>query len=472
MRLQNRIYLTALLFVFFLSITSVNPFTQTEDNRVQPNIIIYLADDQDQLDYGVYGNPNVVTTNADRLASEGMKFLNFYSSQAICAPSRSQIFTGMYPVKNGCMANHIGVKPNIQSIATLLKESDYEVVLAGKSHVKPNNVFDWTYYFPKVNNRYLPLEKVDEYLQNAKKPFCLILASDFPHGPYPKNTKYSKSDIYKLPYDPNYIGNHKPGYYQNIEDDNDQLGAVLKMVDKHNLNENSLFIYASDHGLSGKWSLQEQGLKVPFIARWPSKIKANSTSETMLSLVDVLPTILEITDTKIPDDIDGRSFYQTLQGSKEKVNDYLFGVSTRQNIRGCKIFPSRSVRNSRYKLIVNYNSIEVYKSNLGDNEVVNAFIESSAKSFPDVPYYELYDLMNDPYQQENLAKNKNYSKQKKQLLKVLSKWMNDQNDFIVNNPATLIKPTLHPLDKNSNWNTVPEKLVGKLKEEDYARLHY
>ena len=149
------------------------------------------------------------------------------------------------------------------------------------------------------------------------------------------------------------------------------------MVDKHNLNKNSLFIYASDHGLSGKWSLQEQGLKVPFIARWPSKIKANSTSETMLSLVDVLPTILEITDTKIPDDIDGRSFYQTLQGSKEKVNDYLFGVSTRQNIRGCKIFPSRSVRNSRYKLIINYNSIEVYKSNLGDNEVVNAFIELS-----------------------------------------------------------------------------------------------
>ena len=50
--------------------------------------------------------------------------------------------------------------------------------------------------------------------------------------------------------------------------------------------------------------------------------------------------------------------------------------------------------------------------------------------------------------------------------------MNDQNDFILNNPATLIKPTLHPLDKNSKWNTVPEKLVGKLKEEDYARLHY
>ena len=99
------------------------------------NIIFYLSDDQDLLDYGVYGNPKVETSNVDLLATQGIKFTNFYTAQAICAPSRSQIFTGMYPVKNGCMENHIGVKPNIKSITSLLKESGYEVVLAGKSHV-------------------------------------------------------------------------------------------------------------------------------------------------------------------------------------------------------------------------------------------------------------------------------------------------------------------------------------------------
>ena len=88
-----------LLSVIFLGITSVTSWIQLDNNEDQPNIIIYLADDQDQLDYGVYGNPKVVTTNVDKLATEGMKFLNFYSSQAICAPSRSQVFTGMYPVK-------------------------------------------------------------------------------------------------------------------------------------------------------------------------------------------------------------------------------------------------------------------------------------------------------------------------------------------------------------------------------------
>ena len=116
-------------------------------NPEKPNIIFYLADDQDKLDYGSYGNPNVETSNVDLLVEQGIKFENFYTGQAICAPSRSQIFTGMYPVKNGCLANHIGVKPNIKSIASLLKESGYEVVLAGKSHVKPNKVFNWTHYF-------------------------------------------------------------------------------------------------------------------------------------------------------------------------------------------------------------------------------------------------------------------------------------------------------------------------------------
>ena len=85
-----------------------------------------------------------------------------------------------------------------------------------KRQVKPNKVFDWTHYFPKANNRYLPLEKIDDYLKNVNKPFCLIIASDYPHGPFPKTGNYSKADIFKLPYDPNYVGNHKPGYYQNL----------------------------------------------------------------------------------------------------------------------------------------------------------------------------------------------------------------------------------------------------------------
>ena len=458
-------------YILLISLLYFNPFYAQQESKT-PNIVFYLSDDQDLLDYGVYGNPNVQTSNADLLASQGMKFSNFYTGQAICAPSRSQIFTGMYPVKNGCMANHIGVKPDIKSITSLLKESGYEVVLAGKSHVKPNKVFDWTHYFPKINNRYLPLEQIDDYLKNVNNPFCLIIASDYPHGPYPQTSNYSKADIFKLPYDPSYIGNHKPGYYQNIQDDNDQLGQVLNMVDNYGLKENTMFIYASDHGLSGKWSLKEQGLRVPFIVRWPGKIKPNTTSETLLTLVDVLPTILEVSNTEIPSEIDGKSFLETLNGSKMKIHDYVFGVSTRQNIRECKIFPSRMIRGNRYKLIRNFNSVEVVNSNLGDNPVINEFAKIGAESFPNVPYEELYDLEKDPYQKVNLIDNPKYKKIRNRLSVALENWMKSQEDFLLDNPISVLKPTLHPLDKNSKWNNVPDYLIGKLNDDDYVKLHY
>ena len=458
-------------YILLIFLLSFNSFYSQQESKT-PNIVFYLSDDQDLLDYGVYGNPNVQTSNADLLASEGMKFSNFYTGQAICAPSRSQIFTGMYPVKNGCMANHIGVKPDIKSITSLLKESGYEVVLAGKSHVKPNKVFDWTHYFPKVNNRHLPLEQIDDYLKNVNKPFCLIIASDYPHGPYPQTSNYSKADIFKLPYDPSYIGNHKPGYYQNIQDDNDQLGQVLNMVDNYGLRENTMFIYASDHGLSGKWSLKEQGLRVPFIIRWPGKIKPNTTSETLLTLVDVLPTMLEVSNTEIPSEIDGKSFLETLNGSKMKIHDYIFGVSTRQNIRECKIFPSRMIRGNRYKLIRNFNSVEVVDSNLGDNPVINEFAKIGAESFPNVPYEELYDLEKDPFQKVNLINNPKYKKIRNRLSVALENWMKSQEDFLLDNPISVLKPTLHPLDKNSKWNNVSDDLIGKLDEDDYVKLHY
>ena len=458
-------------YILLISLLYFNPFYAQQESKT-PNIVFYLSDDQDLLDYGVYGNPNVQTSNADLLASQGMKFSNFYTGQAICAPSRSQIFTGMYPVKNGCMANHIGVKPDIKSITSLLKQSGYEVVLAGKSHVKPNKVFDWTHYFPKINNRYLPLEQIDDYLKNVNNPFCLIIASDYPHGPYPQTSNYSKADIFKLPYDPSYIGNHKPGYYQNIQDDNDQLGQVLNMVDNYGLKENTMFIYASDHGLSGKWSLKEQGLRVPFIVRWPGKIKPNTTSETLLTLVDVLPTILEVSNTEIPSEIDGKSFLETLNGSKMKIHDYVFGVSTRQNIRECKIFPSRMIRGNRYKLIRNFNSVEVVNSNLGDNPVINEFAKIGAESFPNVPYEELYDLEKDPYQKVNLIDNPKYKKTRNRLSVALENWMKSQEDFLLDNPISVLKPTLHPLDKNSKWNNVPDDLIGKLNDDDFVKLHY
>ena len=436
----------------------------------KPNFIFYLSDDQDQLDYSIYGNDLVESSAVEELASKGMVFNNFYTAQAICSPSRSQLLTGMYPVKNGCYANHIPVKSNISSITKYLKQAGYDVYLAGKSHVKPNSVFNWSHYFPLKDKRYFQLNKIKDFITNAKKPYCIFIASTFPHGPFINDQNYTKKDVLMQPYE-DYIPNFKPSYYSNIKKDNDQLQQILNIVDSVD-NENIMFFYASDHGISGKWGVYEKGLRAPLVIRWPKNIKEGTRYDGLLSFVDIMPTILDIAGAEIPKDIDGKSFADVFINNNTQINKYVYGVGTKQNVRDAKIFPSRSIRDEKFKYIINFNSIEVYENNFTDNEILNQFIEIGAKAFPNTPYEELYDLSNDPYEKNNIANSKEFFSIKRKLNDELRKWMKDQNDFVDDGKIAIIKPTLHPLDKESKWTKVPEKLIGKIKDNNYIKSHY
>ena len=84
----------------------------------------------------------------------------------------------------------------------------------------------------------------------------------------------------------------------------------------------------------------------------------------------------------------------------------------------------------------------------------------------------MYDLEKDPYQKVNLIKDNKYKKIRNRLSIALENWMKTQEDFLLEDPISILKPTLHPLDKNSKWNRVPQNLSGKLKNEDYIKLHY
>ena len=436
----------------------------------KPNFIFYLSDDQDQLDYSIYGNDLVESSAVEELASKGMVFNNFYTAQAICSPSRSQLLTGMYPVKNGCYANHIPVKSNISSITKYLKQAGYDVYLAGKSHVKPSSVFNWSHYFPLKDKRYFQLNKIKDFITNAKKPYCIFIASTFPHGPFINDQNYTKKDVLMQPYE-DYIPNFKPSYYSNIKKDNDQLQQVLNIVDSVD-NENIMFFYASDHGISGKWGVYEKGLRAPLVIRWPKNIKEGTRYDGLLSFVDIMPTILDIAGAEIPKDIDGKSFADVFLNNNTQINKYVYGVGTKQNVRDAKIFPSRSIRDEKFKYIINFNSIEVYENNFTDNDILNQFIEIGAKAFPNTPYEELYDLSNDPYEKNNIANSKEFFSIKRKLNDELRKWMKDQNDFVDDGKIAIIKPTLHPLDKESKWTKVPEKLIGKIKDNNYIKSHY
>jgi uncharacterized sulfatase len=372
------------------------------------------------------------------------------------------------------MANHLPVK-KVKDINDYFSDLGYEVILAGKGHIKPFSVFNWTHFYHTVENRLLPIKKVRKYIQNATKPFCIIFASDLPHGPYPKQNNYTNK---LLDYDPSArnskqnVSITKSGYYQNIEDDNAQLGRVLRMLKSEDVLDKALFMYMSDHGLKGKWSVRETGIKIPMVVRWPGKVAPQTQSDRLVTIADVLPTLIDTAGGEYIDEVDGRSFLSLLLGDDIQIRDYVYAISTRQNIQKCEIFPSRSVRGMRYKYIRNFNAMEVMEKNLGDNPAVNAFIKHGAQAHKHVPFEELYDLKKDPYEHRNLANNTKYNDIKQQLAKELLRWMTEQGDFLITHTMPLIKPTLHPLDRTSKWNKPDKKLLGTLKDEDYMEVHY
>jgi uncharacterized sulfatase len=371
------------------------------------------------------------------------------------------------------MANHLPVK-NVKEINNFLQPLGYEVVLAGKGHIYPSKKFKWSQFFGKEKSRQIPLDKVEKYIENADKPYCIIFSSDYPHGPYPQETPYLDMD---LSYDPTTAegkgqnSTFKAGYYQNIKDNNIQLEKTITMLSSLNVLDNGVFFYFSDHGLKGKWSVKETGLKIPLIVRWPKIIKKGIASNQIVSVIDILPTIIDIAGGK-SNGLDGKSFLSILRGKEKPIKDYVYGVATRQNIQKCYVFPSRSVRDKKFKYIKNFNSSEVVQNNLGDNQEVNKFIIRGSNAFKETPYEELYDLENDPYEHNNIALIDSYQKIKEKLEVKLHDWMVEQGDFLITHKMPLIKPTFHPLDRISKFNKIDSSFESTLESKDYISVHY
>ena len=465
---------------------AVTKANTAETKTDRPNLIFYLADDQDVYDYGCYGNEKVNTSAVDRLAKEGMLFTNAFTAQAICAPSRSQLFTGNYPLKNGCFANHSATRPTIESVTSRMKKLGYEVVLAGKSHVKPASVYDWDREWAPVPKKdvpraYIPLDSMAHYFKTTKKPFCMFITSKYPHGKYFDVKNAKAADIKFFPFnekkktDKAFV-KKKAGYYRSIEEDNTQIEKVLELVDSY-LDDNTLFIYSADHGVSGKFTVKDIGLKVPFVARWPKVIKAGTTSNQLVHYTDVLPTFMNIAGSKSTDDMDGKSFLPLLEGKDAQVNTYVYGVRTNQNILNSEVFPSRMIRNTRYKYIRNFNSIEVLDKNLTGKPNVDYFIKRGATKFKNEPLEVLYDLQNDPFEQKNLANDPKLQGIKATLKKDLFAWMKAQGDFLDDTIGHMPLITAKgkkgfKLDQDTPRRKIPDAIKNTLNEDDYTIIKH
>ncbi len=410
----------------------------------KPNFVFVIADDCTFRDLGCYGG-QAHTPNIDKLATEGMRFTQCFQSAPMCSPTRHNIYTGQYPVHSGAYPNHAFAKDGTKSVVHYLEPLGYRVALSGKRHINPPEVFPFEYIGAGNNPDF---DLVDKFISDCKEndtPFCLFACSNEPHSPWNKGdaSRYDADTLELPPYfvDTQATRENMTRYLAEITYYDGQVGACLALLDKHGLADNTLVIVVSEQGSSfpfGKWTCYDTGLQSAFIARWPGKIKAGAINNALIEYVDVLPTYVALAGGEPANALDGRDLAPVLFDGKQEHKKYVYGeMTTRGIINGPDHYGIRSIRSRQYKYVWNFTPEVNFRNAAVRNEV---FVSWEAKAATDAdaadkvkrylqrPGEELYDVIKDPYEWNNLADDAQYANVKQELRRELLSWMQAMGD--------------------------------------------
>jgi len=463
-----------LLLLIFLHFIFSAGAQQQKSLKNQPyNIILFIADDLGVNDIGPYGNKIVRTPNLNAFAKQSLLFTRAFATSPTCTPSRSSIYTGLMPIRHGAHGNHGGVSEGTKSIVQYLQPHDYHVAIAGKLHVGPEEIFS----FERVSksnviepghekqpglNYDLDLEPVDKWLsqQQKNKPFILIVADHSPHVIWPEKPTYNSKDI-DIPVkhiDTKETRISRARYYTDVTKMDDNIGKLLNSIEKNGLSKNTIVIFIADQGPQwpfAKWSLYDDGIKTPMIIRWPGTVKAGTKTDAMVSLVDLLPTIIEAAGGNAPQEIDGQSFLSVIRGIKNKHREYVFATHTGDRLMNRA--PQRMLRTNKYKYILNLAPEILYITHMDkakdhdggreywDSWRKKSFYNEHAASvlwkYHNRPQEELYDMEADPNELQNIIGDSKFKKLLEGYRKTLADWRKQQNDTLTG-PEEIKEETL------------------------------
>ena len=430
-----------------LVIISHVAFSSDLNKSNQPNIVFILADDCSYWDIGAYGSKDAITPNIDQLAEDGMKFTKCYQSAPMCSPTRHNLYTGLYPVKTGAYPNHTMVQEGTQSVVQYLQPLGYRVALAGKRHIQPESIFSFEYL--TKGNEVDAYPKIDAFVKDAKskeQPFCLFFCSKEPHTPWDKgDAGLFPPDQLALP--PFFVDTEETRenfsrYLAEINYLDWQVGQILDIIEKNGIKENTLVIFASEQGNSfpfAKWTCYDVGVRSAFIARWPGKIKPGSVTNALIEYTDVLPTFIEVAGGTPSEILDGKSFLNVLKGDENIHKEFAYSLQTTRGINnGSEHYGIRSVVSDRYRYILNLTPEVPFKNNITEKETwwngwkeaaeTDEFAASIVKKYQYRPATELYDVVADPYNQNNLAGDPQYKETVEKLHAKLLSWMQSCGD--------------------------------------------
>ncbi|RKU24172.1 sulfatase [Candidatus Poribacteria bacterium] len=442
----------------------------------KPNLIFVFGDQHRQCDVGCAGNPQVQTPAMDQLAQEGIFFPNTFTNVPICVPARGCLMTGKYPLSHKAVSNDLPLPLTETGIAEVFKADGYATGYIGKWHlggmprtkiITPemrfgfdhwigwnchHNYFNAPYHDSDGNQMqiegYEPDFQTDQAIQYCRdhvhEPFCLYMSWGPPHNPYehvPEHYKamYPPEEIQLRPNAVDTPATRKDlsGYYAHITALDENLGRLMAALDELGIADDTILVYTSDHGdmLGSHGHVRkerpwEESARIPFMIRWPRRIPAGVTRDTLLGLVDFMPSMLSLCDLPIPDSVEGIDLSEAMLGNTiDEPASVLLGVP----LHGGEGFNFgirewRGIRTHRY---------------------------TYARHFDETGWM-LYDNDNDPYQLNNRIDNPDSQDLRAELETELQEWLTRTND-----PFLPGLEHIRQLGLSELWNISEQGLGGK-----------
>jgi arylsulfatase A-like enzyme len=372
---------------------------ETQPRR--PNIVFVFADQLRSQSVGCYGAATPATPNIDRLAAEGVRFTHAISTYPICSPYRAMLMTGLFPMRNGMVANDLPLRPGVPSFAQALRAAGYHTGYIGKWHIDGHGreayipperrlgfqhwqVLECThaynkskYYdgnsdrpqFWKGYDAVAQTRAAQDYIREraGAGPFALFLSWGPPHDPYIAPEKYMKrfeadqialrpnvaehavaDEMFRNPrnrlpekYAPlrkrlhNWVNSDESirralaGYYAATECLDDLIGDLRRTLEERGILDETIFVFTSDHGdqlgshrTYGKDVPFEESISVPFIVRYPEKIRPKTVSDALLAPIDIMPTVLGLAGAPCPK-VDGADLSAAASGRGDSGREAL-----------------------------------------------------------------------------------------------------------------------------------------------------
>ncbi len=421
----------------------------------KPNFLLIVADDCTYNDLPLYGGANAKTPHIDELASKGLVFNQAYLAEAMCQPCRAELYTGLYPMSNGCAWNHSASRPDVKSLPHLLRPLGYRVGLAGKGHVKPAAAFpfDEVAGFDKSCVRdpteAHTLTGISEYMKKADSPFCLIVALVEPHVPWVMGdaSKYPPKRI-KLP--PNIADTpasreHFSNYLAEVTYMDSQVGDIMGALAESGKEDETLVLFTTEQGSQFpgcKWTNWNTGLHTALIASWPETIAPGQRTDALVQYADVAPTLVNLAGGNTRNRFDGTSFDGVLTGKTTKHRKYVYGIHN--NLPEGPSYPIRSISDGTYRYIRNLKPDELYieKHLMGGGRLNNPYWATwvgadpltqqktyeLVKRYMRRPAEQLYQSQLDSYEMNNLAGQPEHAEVQARMSKALDDWLKTEDD--------------------------------------------